>query len=100
VCRSASQRGADALARAGSRDPARRDHIQENRTPDDFGSILKFIETTFQLTSLGYADTAADDLADCFDLTHSPSSFHPIAARLDAAFFLNDRRPAVAPDDD
>ena len=66
----------------------------------DFGSILKFIETTFRLTSLGYADAAADDLADCFDLTHSPSSFHPIAARLDATFFLNDRRPAVAPDDD
>jgi phospholipase C len=66
----------------------------------DFGSILKFVETTFHLTSLGYADAAADDLADCFDLTHPPSSFHPIAARLDAAFFLNDRRPAVAPDDD
>jgi phospholipase C len=67
----------------------------------DFGSILKFIETTFHLPSLGYADAAAtDDLADCFDLTQSPSGFRPVAARLNAAFFLNDKRPAVAPDDD
>ena len=66
----------------------------------DFGSILKFIETTFHLRSLGYADALADDLSDCFTLTQAPSSFHTIAARLDAAFFINDRRPAVDPDDD
>jgi phospholipase C len=66
----------------------------------DFGSILKFIETTFHLTSLGYADAPADDLSDCFTLTQAPSPFHRIAARLDAAFFINDRRPAVDPDDD
>jgi phospholipase C len=66
----------------------------------DFGSILKLVETTFHLTALGYADTPADDLSDCFDLTQTPSSFHTIAAALDARFFINDRRPPVAPDDD
>jgi phospholipase C len=66
----------------------------------DFGSILKFIEATFHLGSLGYADTPADDLSDCFTLTQAPSTFHTIAARLDAAFFINDRRPPVDPDDD
>ena len=66
----------------------------------DFGSILKLIETTFHLTSLGYADTPADDLSDCFNLTQTPTSFHTIAAALDARFFINDRRPPVAPDDD
>ena len=66
----------------------------------DFGSILKFIETTFHLSSLGYADASADDLSDCFTLTQSPSNYHPIAARLDATFFINDHRPPVAPDDD
>jgi phospholipase C len=66
----------------------------------DFGSILKFIETTFHLRSLGYADALADDLSDCFTLTQAPSPFHTIAARLDAAFFINDKRPAVDPDDD
>ena len=29
----------------------------------DFGSLLKFIEGTFGLPSLGYADAAADDLS-------------------------------------
>ena len=66
----------------------------------DFGSILKFIETAFHLTSLGYADARADDLSDCFDLSQAPSPFHTIAARLDAKFFINDRRPPVDPDDD
>jgi phospholipase C len=66
----------------------------------DFGSILKFIETTFNLTSLGYADVHADDLSDCFNLTQPPTTFHAIAAPLGAAFFINDHRPPVAPDDD
>lgn len=66
----------------------------------DFGSILKFIERTFDLTSLGYADTNADDLSDCFDFAQAPATFHTIAAPVSAAFFINDRRPAVDPDDD
>jgi len=66
----------------------------------DFGSILKFIETTFGLSSLGYADAAADDLSDCFTFTQAPSPFQMIAAPFDAAFFINDKRPGVDPDDD
>ena len=66
----------------------------------DFGSILKFIETTFKLPSLGYADAPADDLSDCFDLTQSPISFHTVPAQLNAAFFINDKRPPTDPDDD
>jgi phospholipase C len=66
----------------------------------DFGSILKFIETTFNLPSLGYADATADDLSDCFDFTQTPTTFQPIAARLDAAFFINDHRAPLPPDDD
>jgi phospholipase C len=77
---------------------ARTAHI--SHVTHDFGSIVKLIETTFHLASLGYADAAADDLADCFDLTQSPTAFRPIAAALDAKFFLNDRRPPVDPDDD
>jgi phospholipase C len=66
----------------------------------DFGSILKFIETAFTLPSLGYADAPADDLSDCFDLTQTPITFKTIRAPLDAHFFLHDKRPATAPDDD
>ena len=66
----------------------------------DFGSILKFIETTFNLPPLGYADTPADDFSDCFNLTQSPITFGSIAAPLDAAHFLNDKSPPTDPDDD
>jgi phospholipase C len=66
----------------------------------DFGSILKFIETTFDLPSLGYADVAADDLSDCFSLTQSPHSFQMIPAALKAKYFINDKRPRTDPDDD
>ncbi len=67
----------------------------------DFGSILKYIETTFGLPSLGYADAwADDDLADCFDLTQEPLTYRTIPSPLNAAYFLNDKRPPAPPDDD
>lgn len=66
----------------------------------DFGSILKFIEVTFSLPSLGYADAAADDLSDCFDYNQTPLQFQTINAPLDAQHFLNDKTPPTDPDDD
>jgi phospholipase C len=66
----------------------------------DFGSILKFIEQTFGLPSLGYADAPADDFSDCFDFSQSPLPFQTIAAPLSAEHFLNDHRPPTDPDDD
>jgi phospholipase C len=66
----------------------------------DFGSILKYVETTFGLPSLDYADARADDLSDCFDLTQKPIAYQSIAAPLGASFFLNDKRPPTPPDDD
>jgi phospholipase C len=66
----------------------------------DFGSILKFIEETFGLTTVGYADANADDLSDCFDFGQAPVAFHEIAATHDAAYFLSHKLPAEGPDDD
>jgi len=66
----------------------------------DFGSVLKFIETTFKLPSLGYADASADDLSDCFQLTQSPIQFQTIPIPLDAANFMFRKEPSVDPDDD
>ena len=40
-----------------------------------FGSILKFIEETYGLPSLGYADAPADDLSDCFNFSQQPRRF-------------------------
>src|SRR6266851_2458431 len=66
----------------------------------DFGSILKFIEETFALPSLGYADAPADDLSDCFDFNQTPITFQTINAPLNPAYFLNYRGPRTDPDDD
>lgn len=71
-----------------------------SHTTHDFGSVLKFIETTFNLPSLGYADAPADDLSDCFNLIQSPLTFKTIAAPLDAKHFINDKGPRSDPDDD
>jgi len=77
---------------------ARAAHI--SHVTHDFGSVLKFIETTFQLPSLGYADASADDLSDCFQLTQSPIQFQTIPIPLDSANFMYRKEPPVDPDDD
>jgi phospholipase C len=66
----------------------------------DFGSLLKFIESNFKLASLGFADSAADDLSDCFDFTQTPPPFQAIAVIFGASHFLSDVRPPLDPDDD
>jgi len=72
----------------------------------DFGSILKFIETTFDLPTIAptspypYADVSADDLSDCFNFGQTPLKFQAIPAALGASHFLNDKRPRTDPDDD
>jgi phospholipase C len=65
----------------------------------DFGSILKFIEEVYRLPSLGYADSRADDLSDCFDF-HRHNRFQKIAAPYDGKYFINDKTPPTDPDDD
>jgi phospholipase C len=71
-----------------------------SKTQHDFGSILKFIEGNFSLSSLGYADAAADDFSDCFDYNQSPLPFQTIPSALKAEYFLNDKSPPTAPDND
>jgi len=66
----------------------------------DFGSLLKFIESNFKLPSLGFADTPADDLSDCFDFTQTRPPFQLVAAPIAASQFLADTRAPVDPDDD
>jgi phospholipase C len=71
-----------------------------DHTNHDFGSVLKFIETTFNLPSLNYADAPADDLSSCFTMTQTPITFQTIPAPLDAAHFINNKNPPTDPDDD
>ena len=76
---------------------------------NDFGSILKFVETTFSLpTTIGesvgaqYADSYADmgDLSDCFDYSQTPLNFTPVQAPKDAQFFLHNKQEPSPPDTD
>ncbi len=66
----------------------------------DFSSILKFVETVFNLPTIGFGDQYSDDLTDCFDFGQKRRLFRKIAAPLDANYFLNDKTPLTAPDDD
>jgi phospholipase C len=70
----------------------------------DFGSILKFVETTFGLSTVGpgagYADSIADDLSDCFNFSQAPLKFTPVAAKYGPAYFQNDHSPVEGPDKD
>lgn len=70
-------------------------HVTHN-----FGSILKFVESTFNLPSLGYADAAADDLSDCFNFSQSATSFQTIPPPSNNAQCMSDPSPATDPDDD
>jgi phospholipase C len=66
----------------------------------DFGSILHMIEENFNLPSLGYADSYADDLSDCFNFRQQPAAFQTIDAPLKADYFLHDTTPPDDPDDE
>jgi phospholipase C len=66
----------------------------------DFGSILKFTEKAFDLGSLGYADSSADDLYDCFNFQQKPRKFQPIKTRYDVRYLLEHRGPSLPVDTD
>jgi phospholipase C len=66
----------------------------------EFGSILKFVEATFGLGSLGSTDVRADDLFDCFDFSRAPRPFKTIRAPLHGDYFLHRRLADQNPDDD
>jgi len=66
----------------------------------EFGSILKFVEETFDLGSLGTTDVRADDLSDCFNFSKGPNKFVPIPAPHDAQYFLRLPNSDEPPDDD
>jgi len=66
----------------------------------NFGSILKFVETSFNLPSLGYADADSDDLSDFFNFTRGPMPFQSITPPSDTATCQTDTTPATDPDDD
>jgi phospholipase C len=68
-------------------------------TQYEYGSILKFIEQTFNAKSLGTTDARATSIADSFDFTQTPRPFSPIPAKYPPSHFLLER-PSLQPVDD
>ena len=64
----------------------------------EFGSILKFIEQTFQLGSMHTTDDRANGLGDFFDFGSRPRPFKPIRTKYSAKYFLT-RAPSDQPPD-
>ncbi len=64
-------------------------HGYVSHTRHEPGSILKFIETTYGLGSLGTTDVRSDNLADCFDFTQTPKPYVSVSVRVSASFFAS-----------
>jgi phospholipase C len=69
-----------------------------SHTQYEFGSILKFIEQTFALGSLGTTDARATSIGDIFNLSQTPRPFKPIASLRSRNYFLH-RAPSLQPVD-
>jgi phospholipase C len=66
----------------------------------DFGSILKYIESNYNLPSLGFADAYADNLSDFFHLSSAPINFQAITPPSDDATCKGDPAQIAEPDND
>jgi phospholipase C len=67
-----------------------------DHTQFEHGSILKFVEDTFDLPRLAASDTRANSPDDAFDFNQSPRAFEVVPSVHDAEFFKHqppDQRP-------
>jgi phospholipase C len=74
-----------------------------SNTPEDFGSIVRFIERNFGIREgeLTFADLrSSTDLTEFFSLGIPARPFQPIKAPLSAKHFLNAKPSGLPPDDD
>lgn len=71
-----------------------------SHTRYEFGSILKFMEETFKLQSLGSTDVRANSLVGAFDFTQKPRAFVPIPTHHPPSFFRRQHPSEQPPDSD
>jgi phospholipase C len=78
---------------------------QVDHTTYEFGSILKFVENTFGLPTLGsvaegYTDARATGIGTALDFSQKPRTFTVIEAKYPASRFLHEKPSLRPPDDD
>ena len=74
-----------------------------SNTPEDFGSIARFIEQNFGISEgvLTFADSrSATDLTEFFSTGHAGRAFKPIHAPLSEQYFLNAKPSGIPADTD
>jgi len=69
-----------------------------SHTRYEFGSILKFVEHTWNLGSLGTTDERATSIVDCFDFTQKPRKFMAIQSEYSRSYFEH-QKPSYKPVD-
>jgi phospholipase C len=62
-----------------------------SHTQYEFGSILKFVEQTFNLGSLGTTDVRATSIGDVFNFAKGARAFKPIATKYSRSYFEHER---------
>jgi phospholipase C len=62
-----------------------------SHTQYEFGSILKFVEQTFNLGSLGTTDVRATSIGNVFSFGKGPRTFKPVATKYSRSYFEHER---------
>jgi phospholipase C len=69
-----------------------------SNTVYEFGSIVRFIEETFSLGSLGTTDKNSNSMDDMFDFNQPPRAFTSIPSKYSKSYFLH-QKPSGLPVD-
>jgi len=64
----------------------------------EFGSIVRFIEDTFSLGSLGTTDSTSNSIVDMLDFSQSPRPYQTIGSKYSRSYFLH-QKPSRTPVD-
>lgn len=69
-----------------------------SHTVYEFGSILRFIEDTFNLGRLGTTDTSWPSIGDMFNLKQKPRPFQTIQSHYKKTYFINQKASDIPVD--
>jgi phospholipase C len=71
-------------------------HVEQ--TVYQFGSIIRFIEDTWDLGTLGKTDAHSTSIGNAFDFNMKPRAFHTIASKYSREYFLKQPPSGIPPD--